>query len=210
MWLREDPFANLLRFSVLVCRVLSLFLSTSLQSVSAPHTVWANTCPFWFKRSHVRHMLWVIHSLIPKVTQEYFPLPSPILLVFPWVSSLLIPFSDLVSIHLIVLLVFSAVVMYSHHPPTSPSYFTVPILLYLVSVHTPIHFISQALLLISGLCCFLNLHLFVLILNYQSITWSTTSDPHDPHPTYQTFSFLVLHASPMYDIPVMLPSLQVS
>jgi hypothetical protein len=43
-----------------------------------------------------------------------------------------------------------------------------------------------------------------------TIDTKVLSDPHVLHPTDQTFSFLVLHLSPMYDIPVILPTLQAS
>ena len=46
--------------------------------------------------------------------------------------------------------------------------------------------------------------------NVLSSRFNPTSDPRVPHPTYQTFSFLVLHPSPMYDIPVILLNVQAS
>ena len=81
MWLREDPSVDLLRFPVLVCRALPLFLPTSLQSESALRTVQADTHPFWSKCSHPKHVL--SHPFIHKVTRECSPSPSPILSVFP-------------------------------------------------------------------------------------------------------------------------------
>ena len=113
MWLREDPSVDLLRFPVLVCRALPLFLPTSLQSESALRTVRADTRPFWSKYSHTKHVL--SHPFIHKVTREYSPSPSPILSVFPWVFFYSFPSLTFLSIHLIVPLSFQLLLF------TSPS-----------------------------------------------------------------------------------------